>query len=133
MKRVFADTSFLVALLTAHDRHHAAAGALSRNANLYYVTSEYVLLESANFFRSPDLRGAWVDFVGALRENPRTQVVDSDPLWFRRGMWLFSHRLDKEWSLADCISFEIMSDLGITDALTADRHFTQAGFKALLV
>lgn len=39
---------------------------------------------------------------------------------------------DKDWSLTDCIFFVVMRQLGLTDALTADRHFQQAGFKALL-
>ena len=42
-------------------------------------------------------------------------------------------RPDKEWSLTDCISFEVMAELGLTEALTADHHFEQAGFRALLV
>ena len=39
---------------------------------------------------------------------------------------------DKEWTLTDCISFVVMQREGITDALTADHHFEQAGFVALL-
>ena len=45
---------------------------------------------------------------------------------------LFHARLDKEWSLTDCISFVVMQREGITDALTGDHHFEQAGFTALL-
>jgi uncharacterized protein len=41
-------------------------------------------------------------------------------------------RRDKEWSLTDCISFVVMKERGLTEALTADHHFEQAGFKALL-
>jgi hypothetical protein len=48
------------------------------------------------------------------------------------GLGLYGRRLDKEWSLADCIAFVVMKDEGITDALTTDRHFEQAGFKVLL-
>jgi len=39
---------------------------------------------------------------------------------------------DKEWGMTDCISFIVMEDHGLTDALTADEHFQQAGFRALL-
>jgi predicted nucleic acid-binding protein len=41
-------------------------------------------------------------------------------------------RPDKDWSLTDCISFVVMENQDITEALTADRHFVQAGFTALL-
>jgi len=40
---------------------------------------------------------------------------------------------DKEWGLVDCLSFVIMRERGITEALTPDRHFTRAGFKALFI
>ena len=51
---------------------------------------------------------------------------------FTRGLALYKERTDKEWSLTDCISFVIMRDLKLSAALTADRHFEQAGFMALL-
>lgn len=47
-------------------------------------------------------------------------------------MQLYTQRPDKDWSLTDCISFVVMKQHGLTEALTADRHFEQAGFKALL-
>jgi uncharacterized protein len=50
----------------------------------------------------------------------------------KRGLALYDGRPDKEWQLSDCISFVVMEDEGITDALTGDRHFEQAGFQALL-
>jgi uncharacterized protein len=46
---------------------------------------------------------------------------------------LFRQRSDKNWSLTDCLSFVVMSELQLTDALSTDRHFSQAGFRALLV
>lgn len=49
-----------------------------------------------------------------------------------RGVDLFEQRPDKEWSLVDCISFGVMQDEKLTEALTGDRHFEQAGFVALL-
>lgn len=41
--------------------------------------------------------------------------------------------MDKEWGMTDCISFVVMQDMGIIDALTTDDHFRQAGFRALLI
>jgi hypothetical protein len=51
---------------------------------------------------------------------------------FEAGTDLYSRRSDKEWSLTDCISFVVMQEQGIGEALTGDRHFEQAGFRALL-
>jgi hypothetical protein len=49
------------------------------------------------------------------------------------GFELFASRADKSWSLTDCISFAVMTERGLSDALTADRHFEQAGFRAVFV
>jgi hypothetical protein len=52
--------------------------------------------------------------------------------WFAgRGIQLYNSRLDKDWSLTDCISFVVMRERGITEALTGDHHFEQAGFTTL--
>ena len=52
---------------------------------------------------------------------------------FDAGVALYHSRTDKDWSLTDCISFVVMSQHGITGALTGDHHFEQAGFKVLLL
>lgn len=59
----------------------------------------------------------------------RVEMLD-DLFW--RGFHLFESRPDKHWSLTDCTSFVIMEEHGMTEALTADHHFQQAGFTALL-
>ena len=59
-------------------------------------------------------------------------IVEHLDSLYRRGLALYDARPDKEWSLTDCISFVVMTDEGLTEALTGDGHFTQAGFKALL-
>ena len=51
---------------------------------------------------------------------------------YLRAVRHYQQRPDKEWGLTDCISFLVMSDRGLTAALTADRHFAQAGFVCLL-
>ena len=67
-----------------------------------------------------------------LRKNPDVQVVPANDALFDEGVQLFANRLDKEWSLTDCISFVVMEQNGLTEALTGDHHFEQAGFVALL-
>ena len=47
-------------------------------------------------------------------------------------MQMMAARKDKDWSLTDCISFVVMHERGLPDALTTDKHFEQAGFRALL-
>ena len=60
------------------------------------------------------------------------EIVSPSLDLFEQGVELFAHRPDKQWSLTDCISFVVMQDRGLTEALTANHHFEQAGFVAML-
>ena len=68
----------------------------------------------------------------SLVNHPRVKIVAAETRLFQRGVELFEQRRDKDWSLTDCLSFVVMQDEGITQALTGDKHFEQAGFTALL-
>ena len=67
-----------------------------------------------------------------MRTSPRTIIVPLDSRLLQRGLDLFASRADKDWSLTDCISFIVMQEKTLRDALTADHHFEQAGFHLLL-
>lgn len=133
MKPVFADTSYFLALLGPADQHHGQAVAWSRTLRRPLLTTEYVVLEVGNsLIRGAD-RVLFVEFFARLRTDPRTEVVPAVAEWLNRGVELFTARADQSWSLTDCISFSVMARRDLTDALTADRHFEQAGFRALLL
>lgn len=70
--------------------------------------------------------------VAGMRASPRTRIIPLDSRLLQRGLDLLARRADKNWSLTDCISFVVMEEEGIQEALTIDRDFEQAGFKALL-
>lgn len=131
MSELFADTSFFVALVNDRDKHHADAIALSANS-LLVATTDYVVIEVGNYFCRPRDRPLFLAVLRTISTAPTVHVVEASPDLQRRGVELFAARLDKSWSLTDCISFVVMEERGIADALTADRHFEQAGFKALL-
>ena len=80
----------------------------------------------------PAERMAAADFTQRLRKAPNTRIVPATEELLWRGFALYRSREDKEWSLTDCISFIVMADEALTEALTGDHHFTQAGFTALL-
>ena len=67
-----------------------------------------------------------------LRDDPDAVIVRPSQELFDQGVGLFGRRLDQSWSLTDCISFVVMEQQRIRDALTGDRHFEQAGFRVLL-
>ena len=78
-------------------------------------------------------RGLFTTILEDLRNDPDATVILPSVEWFNAGLNLYQERKDKNWSLTDCISFEVMRRHGIEEALTGDRHFVQAGFKALLL
>jgi predicted nucleic acid-binding protein len=135
MTKVFADTAFWIALLAPHDTLHERARSASTSLEgVLLVTSEMVLAELLNDFgaRGNRLRKAAIDLVEQMGMDPQIQIVPQTSALFRDAFRLFSSRSDKSWSQTDCASFCIMQDFGITDALTHDRHFEQAGFRARL-
>jgi predicted nucleic acid-binding protein len=133
MTAVFADTAFYVAAASPRDELHQGAVRFLAGYRGHTVTTEFVLAEVANFFTATAQRQAFADLVRGLRSSRRTQIVGASSDLFERGLKLFESRPDKQWSLIDCTSFVVMGDRGLTDALASDRHFTQAGFRALLI
>ncbi len=133
---LFLDTSFAIAISLATDQHHSQAIALSQRievANRSIVTTTAVLLEIGNMLASPRFRTGAATLIREIHEDPDTQVVNIEGELFARAFDLFEQHNDKSWTLVDCISFVVMRERNITKALTADRHFVQAGFRALLL
>ena len=94
------------------------------------LTTAWVVHELADGLSSPKSHGAFLRFLETLEADENTTLVEPDPALWRRGLALYRARPDKAWSLTDCISFIVMTDRGLTDALTSDHHFEQAGFRA---
>ena len=132
MNAAFADTYYYLALLSESDAAHRRAVELSRTLPGRTVTTAWVLAEVADALASPELRFLFLALYESLRENPRVTIIPPTAELFEQGIGLYSRRPDKEWSLTDCISFLVMEHHRLTDALTADHHFEQAGFRALL-
>ena len=135
MKQVFLDTSLLIALYIAGDFAHARAlrelSALEK-AGTRFVTTDAVLIEFCNSLAKVALRKrAAVAVHGLMARNDLAIVWVSEALW-HKGFILFQARSDKDWGMTDCVSFELMKEMRIKAALTADHHFAQAGFTALL-
>ena len=128
----FASTSYFVALVNARDKHHAQAVAVTADEHLALVTTDYIVIELGNYFRRPQERGYFLAVLGALAAESTATVVPASRDLQKKGFELYSARPDKSWSLTDCLSFVVMDQLGLAEALTTDRHFEQAGFAVLL-
>jgi uncharacterized protein len=123
MKPVFADTGFYVAIHNRRDQLHAVAVELASRLRVPVVTTEFVLIEVANFFKRPGDRALFAEVDRALRSDPATSILPAASHLYASGLDLFASRLDQQWSLVDCTSFQVMQELELTDALTADEHF----------
>jgi predicted nucleic acid-binding protein len=132
VKRVFADTSFYIALIRKADVSSDIAVRYTIEFRGEYVTTDYILLELANWFARSMQRQSFVDLYRNISGHRHTTIIPASRRLMNEGMDLYASMNDKGWSLTDCISFNIMREEDIQSALTADRHFIQAGFRALL-
>ena len=132
---VFADTSYWYGLMIRTDQWHAEAvraGAAARDRTI--VTTEMVLAELLNAVSrlGPDFRADAVAKIQEMRRDPQITIIEQTAAQFDAALAYYADRLDKRWGITDCASFLAMTDAGITDALTADRDFGQAGFRVLM-
>ena len=132
MTTVFADTAYYIALLNPHDECCRPAYDYTAGFAGAFVTTAWVLTEVANHLAHATNRPLFLSLLADLRSDDRVEIVPPTAGLFAEGVALYAQRPDKNWSLTDCISFLVMEAHGLTEALTSDHHFAQAGFKVLL-
>ena len=135
MKTVFADTFYWIALASPKDQWHERAKLIGPElGNPRIVTTEEVLSEFLTFLAEygPVLREAAVRLVHAIIEDPNILLLPQTRESFRGGLGLYERRLDKEYSLIDCVSMQTMRHRQLQEVLTHDHHFEQEGFTILL-
>ena len=136
MNEVFADTSGWASFFINTDPYHEKAFELMmlwQQQKRRVVTTNYVLSELvALFTRSRVRRVKALDYINGICSDTLVEVIHVDPPLDKKAWRLLKNRLDKEWSLVDAVSFLVMENRGMTEALTADHHFEQAHFIPLL-
>lgn len=135
MNDLFLDTGYVVALISDKDQHRQRAQELSqeiKRSRPRIVTTQAILVEMSNALAAPDHRGTVAAYIEMLRREPFVDIVPTSQELLRRGFSLYKERQDKAWGWTDCMSFVVMRDRGIRDALAYDEDFQQAGFNALL-
>lgn len=132
MSVVFADAFYFVARLNRRDQHHDRVLQFSRDFRARFLTSDWVLMEVADALAKSECRGRIREFILHLRRTATCEIVPATRELLDRALDLYHQHTDKEWTLTDCVSFVIMRERSVTEALTGDQHFEQAGFKALL-
>lgn len=133
---VFLDTAYAIALASITDQHHDRALEVADwidAQRIPLITTRAVVIEIGNALAKLRYRAEAVQLLNALERDISVEIIAlSEPL-YAQALLFFESRQDKEWGLTDCISFVVMQQRGIVDALTADSHFQQAGFNALLL
>jgi predicted nucleic acid-binding protein len=134
MAEVFVDSSAWLALADRSERHHESVritytDLVHRGHRL--VTTELVLAEAHVLLRRRLGHDAALRFLDSTGASPRIDVVFSTSAQHARAVEVLRQYHDQDFSLADAVSFALMTERGIDTALTLDRHFLTAGFVAL--
>jgi predicted nucleic acid-binding protein len=138
VRQIFVDSAHYIALLNRRDQLREKAArivlALYAAPDVSFVTADAVLVEGLTHQSGfgPGARAAAANLIDELRADSRIDVVAQTPALFAAGLGLYRRRLDKPYSMVDCMSMVVCRDLGIQDVLTADRDFEQEGFTILL-
>ena len=131
MTDTFLDTSGLIAVANRRDHWHERAEAswkrfLKERRRL--VTTNVVIIELGDGLSRLNERPIAISIRDMLIRTADMNLTAD----IEEAAWtLFADRPDKEWGLTDCISITVMEQRGITDVLTLDHHFEQAGFQVI--
>lgn len=133
---LFIDTAYVYAITNPHDQWHKKAIEWQQKIverNLYLVTTQFILTEIADGLSSLKFRRQSVAIIQVLENEQFIEIIPATSDLFRQGLNLYESRTDKDWGLTDCISFAVMNEKNLYEALTTDDHFRQAGFRALML
>ena len=131
-ERLFVDTSFVIALVNQQDEDHHKAVRLAKKYQHYpLITTDAILLEIENAL-SKRYKRETLEIITHFYTSENMTIIHLNSLLLQRGIEMFDIYKRQSWDLVDCLSFVVMHELGITEALTSDIHFQQAHFAALL-
>jgi len=135
MRDVFVDTSYFIALVNTSDVHHQKARDWAKQIaeikTICHITLP-ILFEIADGFSKIARREIGMDLLEKISTAENFVIHPLSEITFEKAYQLWLSRKDKEWSLTDCYSFELMQEQNLSQVLTADRHFEQYGCQILL-
>ena len=131
-EQILVDTAYVLALVNERDQYHDRAQEL---ADLFeghdLLITDAVLLEIGNAL-ARGFKEQAIEIITYFFESEEVEIFRHSSQVFDKAFALYKKYDDKEWSFVDCISFIVMRERGIKQALTFDRHFEQAGFVAIM-
>ena len=135
MRRIFADSVYWIALINPNDQWFEPTQAVGTGLGKFQIiTTNEILTETLNFYaeRGTNKRDAAARLIRSILLNVDVEVIASTNEDFLDGLTLYESRLDKGYSLTDCISMNVCREREIVEILTHDNHFSQEGFQILL-
>lgn len=135
-KPLFLDTAYIYALFNTRDQWHQKAIEWQQRIDSekhLLLTTQFILIEIANGLSSLKFRQDAAKIIYTLEESLFVEIIPATSELFKQALELYEKRQDKDWGLTDCSSFVVMNENELTDALTTDKYFSQAGFNTLLI
>lgn len=123
VNKVFLDAAYAIALAAPNDQHHAQAiklAELLETEGAQLITTRAVVLEIGNALSKQHYRQTAIKLLHALEADPQVEIIPISEQLYQRGFQLYRNRPDKNWGITDCISFVVMEEQGLTEALTAE-------------
>lgn len=133
---LFLDTAYVNALINTRDQWHEAAVRWEQRLAVdrrRLMTTEFVLVEIADGLAVVRFRVQAAQVIATLQASLLVEIIPASSKLFTAALELYRSRPDKDWGLTDCASFVVMRERALSEALTTDEHFRQAGFRALLL
>ena len=134
-KPVFADSSFFCALAAKRDAVHDAALAAFDDLvddDRLMVTTDYIVDEALTLTKARTNSTVALSLLDRIENSSAVILELISAVRFEAAKSFFRKHADHGYSFTDCTSFVVMRELNLTEALTTDRHFREAGFKPLL-
>jgi uncharacterized protein len=135
VRDVLADTSALYAFVDRNDASHVAArDAVTRilKAGRMIIATDYLVAESVNLANARGGTAVALRVLDLVEQSAGIRLERIGVDRFEAAKTFFRKNSDHRYSFTDCTSFVLMRELRLTEALTTDHHFVEAGFRALL-
>ncbi len=132
---VFVDSFAWIAAINKSDNYHKKSLKLFEELlkkQIKIFTTNYIIVETINSLSKTEFRKTVIEFVSKLEKSPSVQIVEITKEIFNNAWTLYQQRMDKDWGITDCTSFEVMKMFSISKAFTNDKHFEQAGYELLI-
>lgn len=132
---VFVDSFTWIAVINKSDNYHEVSLKTMEellNKHVKLITTNYVVVETINALSKVEFRKAVIEFIDKLEKSPSVKIVKITDEIYNSAWTFYQQRMDKDWGITDCTSFEVMRMFNIKKAFTNDKHFKQAGYSSMV-